>query len=208
MYQAIDPNLAFDSDGYLQVVIEAVGDSLTQGALDSDNYAYVRIGADDIFDIDTADGRLAVEIDENVRYLVDLDTAEVYKVIDEQFDFDSDDNLETRVETGYTTYRIPVTMDSTSDELVAADTYGEIRVIGLVLVADEALEIQFKDGDSDELSGVIPIDALGSGFVLPTCVSYDQYWMATDSNESLRLVVTNGGTVNGILVYYVAPTGA
>jgi len=95
---------------------------------------------------------------------------------------------------------------SGDNELVAAVTGKKICVLGLILVAKEAVDATiYSDVQSGgtALTGTISL-ADNEGFVLPPPTSAEMHWLETASAKKLNLHLSAAKQVSGCLLYYEA----
>lgn len=88
-------------------------------------------------------------------------------------------------------------------EVIPAQPGQRIAVLGAILLAAEAIDIQFWSGpvsDDDRVSPAFPVADRG-GFALPAVPSSGMAWMLTEVGEPLMLTLSAGQQVSGILLY-------
>jgi hypothetical protein len=92
--------------------------------------------------------------------------------------------------------------DSGDNTLVAAVTGKKIKVLGLILIAADAVNVRFEDGaGGTALTGLITLSAATDGFVLPQAFP-GYHWMETTAATLLNLELSSAVQVSGLLLYY------
>ena len=90
------------------------------------------------------------------------------------------------------------------NELVAAVSGKKICVLGICLIAAEAVNVTFYSDAADTgtaISGAMPLSESG-GFVLPAPVHSELHWFETVAGESLTMLLNAAVQCSGWLVYY------
>jgi len=90
---------------------------------------------------------------------------------------------------------------SGNNTLVAAVTGKKIGVLGLILIADAAVDVRLESGaGTTALTGVMSLAAEGNGFVLPMSVE-GRHWVETAAGALLNLELSGAVQVSGCIVY-------
>jgi len=106
---------------------------------------------------------------------------------------------------GLTIKRAAISAAAQGDnQLVALVADKKIRVLGVFLVAKEAVDVTFYTGaqaTGTPLSGTISLTDY-EGFVLPPPTTPAMHWMETAAGELLNLYLSAAKQVSGCLLYY------
>jgi len=102
-----------------------------------------------------------------------------------------------------------VLIDASSDAaagntLVAAVPGQRISVLGMCLLAEEAVDVTLTSGPADTgtpLTGTIPLGDR-SGFVLPIPNDPSSAWLQTEPGEALTLLLSTAWRCSGWLLYH------
>jgi len=89
------------------------------------------------------------------------------------------------------------------NSIVAGVPEKRVCVLGLCLLAEEAVDVTFYSGtplSGTALTGALPLSDRG-GFVLPVVPDPSMAWMRTEPGDSLRLELSAGWRVSGWLLY-------
>lgn len=86
--------------------------------------------------------------------------------------------------------------------IIAAVATKKIKVIGLFLVANAAVNVKIKNGAGTDLTGALAMDAQGAGFVLPISGTPDVTWFETSVNTALIINLSAAVQVSGSITYY------
>lgn len=113
--------------------------------------------------------------------------------------------LAARLTHGKTLTRAAISAASSGDnELVAAVATEKIKVVGLMLLAKEAVDATLYtdvQASGDALTGALSL-ADNEGFVLPPASDPTLHWIETAAGESLNLYLSAAKQVSGCVVYY------
>lgn len=102
-----------------------------------------------------------------------------------------------------TMYRTAISASSSgNNEIVTAVTGKRIKVISVMLIASDDVNIIFNSGGTSNLTGTLPLTA-NSGFVLPAPFNPLCHWIETVSGEALNLNLSGAISVGGCLTYYL-----
>ena len=96
--------------------------------------------------------------------------------------------------------------DAAGNELIAAVAGKRVCVLGLCLMAAEAVAATFFSGPADTgtaLSGPMPLGERG-GFINPSPADPVMHWLETVAGEELSLLLSVAVQVSGWVVYYEA----
>jgi len=113
-----------------------------------------------------------------------------------------------RVTSGIEPRRVAISAASDAaagNVVVPADANGSIAVLGLCLIASDAVTTTFYSGAADAgtpLSGPLTL-AAGGGFVIDPPTDAALAWLKTAPNQPLVLHLSAAVTVGGFLVYAV-----
>lgn len=104
---------------------------------------------------------------------------------------------------GITVKRAAISASTSGDNtLVAAVASKKIKVLGLVLVASDDVDVRLESGaGGTALTGVISLAVDGNGFVFPM-TRPGFHWIETAASALLNLELSAAVQVSGNLVYY------
>lgn len=96
-----------------------------------------------------------------------------------------------------------LTGDGNAQELIAApDADFAIWVTALALTPDGDCTVQFQDGASSPVE--LGLWRFGKGIVVPASPIMHDVWMKCTKAKSLKVIITNGVLLDGILKYLLA----
>jgi len=112
----------------------------------------------------------------------------------------SDDSVS--IGSGVTVLRSPISAAGLSNELVAAVVGEKIKVLAMLIMASGAVFARFESGGGADLTGDLPLDALGAGFVLAPPAATDMHHFETLAGEALNLELSSAVGIGGYITYY------